>query len=453
MKSVLLLLPLAIVAAVGCAEDEQCYDRSLSGWQLLQPRVASAADGRMVVVWQDGVGHVTAVAADGTPGTTRELPSDGGAQIDVRVQVASGPDSHLLVDSGRILALDADGQPLTPSWQSLQAAGAGRYPSDPDVIWDGDSFVLAWQVQMQSCDRCPRFWQMRVARVDGDGRLRGAVIDVPGATSDEEPLVHIARTGSVLWLVWSADYWLDGDAPGFLRGMRLAPDLSPLDLEPIAIAEEGRLRAVAFHEDRALLLAKGDQPARDLLALVDEDGVVGVESVSSPVFAFSTGVKMFPSPDGGYQVMEAASYDAEIFPRSPSSYRVIELDASGHQLDGEPRWLSGSSATATAGQRGTVFAWAEDEGTSEGGTSRIRLQMADDQAVTVFEKVLFMVATEVPCPLPPPPSDHNDDDDGCGEDDYECYDVGCSTSGGRGGLAVAGTLVVAAVVATRRRRS
>jgi MYXO-CTERM domain-containing protein len=445
-----LFLPLSLAAALGPRPAEaQCYERTLNGWELRGPHVAAAADGRMVVLWKDDADHVTAVAADGTPGATRDLPRVGNWWLDTNTVLASGPDSHLLVAAPlgleiQALALSADGEPRSVAWLGVADVPYGQYGTVPDVIWDEDSFVLAWSVDVRPEDAPDqKYRQLRVARVDAHGILRGEIVDVPGATAAEAPLVRIVRTGSVLWLVWSAGVF---DDTGYLRGMRLATDLTALDDQPIQLHGDGRLHDVAGHADRALLLAGSDQAGTDLLVSIDEDGLASVEAVTSLLETSDERyLQLFATPTGGYQLMEAARYDGDVFPRAWATYQVRTLDAGGHPIDADPLLLPGSTPSGAASQLGTLFVWAQDQGTFERGTSRIVLRMPDGQEVTVVDEELFVETTEVPCP--PPPSDPPD----CGTDTTgPCF--GCSTGGGPTGLAAAGVVLVAAVVAARRRR-
>jgi hypothetical protein len=450
---------LSLVATLGAHRAEaQCYERQLSGFELTWPRVATAADGRMVVLWTDGTDHVTAVGTDGTVGTTRRLPQVDGWPVQDNSVLASGPDSHLLVaapygEAIWTLALSADGQP-NGLWSELEDVPNDQYGMVPDVAWDDDSFVLAWTHMFRPADApTEEHWQMRVARVHADGVGHSAIIDVPGAVSDVAANVRIVRTGSVLWLVWSAAYDDGGD--GVIRGMRLAPDLTPLDQAPIAIANASRspevanrLRDVASQGDRALVLAAGD-PGTDVAAVLDEDGVVGVDSIATPIDpALYWHVELFAVPLGGYQLLETSLPDGAFFPRSAASYRLVDLDADGHPADQAPLLVSGITPAATASHRGTVLVWAVDEGNAERGTSSVRLRLPDGRVLSVNDVVIETLTYEVPCPPPDDGPHCTYDDDG----EHNC-DYGCSAGGGRAGLTVAGLLLVSAVIAGRRRRS
>jgi YD repeat-containing protein len=187
--------------------------------------LAAAWDGaRFLVSWVDAQGavRVTPVSSGGVPAASSAALSAPAIPIDGPVLASSGAQSLLVWATEDAVIhgarLGADGAWLDAA--PFQVASPGRRPQ---VVWDGSSFVTTWTTNAPTAE-------LRAARVDASGQVLdpGGVLIAPASGCSLVARDH----GSALAFV-------AGDAASQIQAVRLAPDLTVLDVPPVHVMEIG----------------------------------------------------------------------------------------------------------------------------------------------------------------------------------------------------------------------
>jgi hypothetical protein len=200
------------------------------------PAVASAGEGKSLVVWGSSILHGrgdrfgATLVSDGTPKNTFVVEQAGGKPITkctptagVRMNIAAGPEGYLVVwrswaSVGRSPGPSRNATALVIDKQGKLGKTfffpGSSYIMDPDVVWDGSAYAAAWyqqekrpKVKNQPHDR------VRAIRMKQDATAVGSQVVVSGTFKSPAKAPAVAADGAGGVLVVYEKHPATGDVP------------------------------------------------------------------------------------------------------------------------------------------------------------------------------------------------------------------------------------------------
>ncbi len=201
-------------------------------YHRLNPDIASAGDGRSMVIW---LGHLVNGRGEMAGGAfLREGKADGTFKIDRikdrslgdranHVAVAAGLDGYCAVwkngpgarggssNKANCAVLDKAGK----MGERVFVPGAGTI-YDPDVTWDGSAYVTAYRLQdgyEQSCRKHGSYDHAAAGRIGPDGTPMGKRLDAGGVYESPAASACVASDGKGATLIGFEQHPKTGDVP------------------------------------------------------------------------------------------------------------------------------------------------------------------------------------------------------------------------------------------------
>jgi len=209
------------------------------------------------------------VSTNGTVGETGEPAGGAEGYLDAgmfcRALRIAGPSGHLLVSTDRhaeqivVMSLDAEGLP-SGSWIEVGAFNA-EMTSSPSVaaIFDGERFWIAWS---HYPDR--QQWEIRAVRMAPDLTLLDAdPIEVASDSLSSLPDVAVAGSSGAAWIVWDSMLHEDpagAATPFVVEGARVAVDGTVVDSPPVRLFVDAYDPRLAALGDQILVVADSSFP-------------------------------------------------------------------------------------------------------------------------------------------------------------------------------------------------